>query len=234
MTLLTAKPVNTQARYRFFFVPPKYDLYKVENSAALATKLAETYGLRAADIIVNQGTASTQYLSFRYFFQGEPFRHMDVLIGLDQTEIFFSNPATISELTSEAGRAVAIVLEALTPIVKGAYFEATLHCETDKAGAQAFFNEMIRAPSGGLGIPKGVSFSTQKGDDFARLNLEVSDSVPNGLYVVFAFVTKAILSDVASFSGLFKAILEAYRKLQTSGSVQILERQVDGTFATSN
>jgi hypothetical protein len=222
--LLVAKPVTAQFRCRSLFGPPKYDLYKVEISAALATKLAETYGLKSTDIIVNQSAASTHYLSFRYFFPGEPFRHMDVLIGLDQTEIVFSNPATIPELTSETGRVFDVVLQTLTPVVTGAYFEATLHCETAKIGAQAFFNEMLRVPSPGPGIPKGVSFSTQDGDDLAKLNLEVSDSVQDGLYVVFAFVRKAVVSDIESFSGLFKVVLTAYRNLQDSASVRIVER----------
>jgi hypothetical protein len=233
-SLLIVKPVNAQVRCRTLFVPPKYDLYNVEISAALATKLAESYELKSTGIIVNQGSASNQYLSFRYFFQGEPFRYMDVLIGLDQMEILFSNPSTISELTKETGRAMGIVLEALTPVVRGAYFEATLHCEADKRGAQAFFNEMVRAPSGGPGIPKGVAFNMQSGDDLAKLSLEVSDSVRDGLYVVFVFVTTAALSDITSFFGWFNSVLAAYRKLQASASVQILERQVDGSFATSN
>ena len=233
-SILTAKPVNVLCRFRSFFVPPRYDLYKVEISSALATKLAEMYGLKSTDIIVNQGAAGNQYLSFRYFFQGEPFRHMDVFIGLDQAEIVFSNPATVAELTSEVGRALKNVMEALTPVVKGAFFEATLHCETEKPGAQAFFNEMVRASSDGPEMPKGVSFSMERGDDSAKLNLEVSDSIPDGLYVVFAYFRKAVLPDIASFSGLFDSVLTVYRKLQSSASVQILERKIDGSFATSN
>ena len=216
------------------FVPPRYDLYKVEISTALAVKLAEIYGLKSSEIIINQNATSERYLSFRYFFKGEPLRYIDVFIGLDQAEIVFLNPATISELTSEIGKLFAIILETLMPIVKGAYFEATLHCETEKPGAEAFFNEMVRASPDSLERPKGVSFSTPRGNDYAKLNLEVSESVSDGLYVVFAFFSKAVLSDIASFSRLFESALTTYRKLQGSASVQILERNADGSFATTN
>jgi hypothetical protein len=121
------------------------------------------------------------------------------------------------------------------PMVHGAYFEATLHCETERPGAQAFFNEMIRGSVDSPEKPKGVSFSMQRGgDDYAKLNLEVSDSVPDGLYVVFAFWKKADLPESASFLRMFESALTAYRKLQASASIRILERKIDGSFATRN
>src|SRR5207244_12211090 len=101
--------------------------------------------------------------------------------------------SNVSELTSQIERERKNLMESLTPVVKGAYFEATLHCETDKPGAQAFFNEMLRTSSDGSVMPKGISFSMERGDDSAKLNLEVSDSVSDGLYVLFAYFRKAIL-----------------------------------------
>jgi hypothetical protein len=231
---LTAKPVNVQARYRSLLVPPKYDFYKVEVSTRLATRLAETYGLKSTDIIVNQGAASTQYLYFRYILKGEPFRYIDVYLGLDQVEVVFSNPATIPELIAEVGRVFQIVTETLAPVIKGTFFEATLHCETEDSGAQAFLNEMVRASVDTSGIRKGFSISANFGEDAVKLNLEISDFVPNGLYVAFALVSKSIVSDAAAHLKQFNSIWTAYRKLQDIASVEILERNLDGTFTKRN
>lgn len=232
--MLTAKPVNVLVRYRSSFVPPKYDLYKLEISTPLATRLAETYNLKSTNIIVNQGAASTQYLYFRYFLQGEPFRYIDLYMGLDQMEVVFSNPATISELLEEFGRVFEIITETLAPVIKGTFFEATLHCEIENCGAQAFFDEMVSASADSAGVRKGFSVSTNFGEDAAKLNLEISDFVPNGLYVIFTLVSRAIVSDAASRLQQFNSILAAYRKLQDIASVQILERNLDGSFTKRN
>jgi hypothetical protein len=159
---------------------------------------------------------------------------MDVLIGLDQMEIVFSNPATIPELMTEIGRVFSVVMERLRPIVKGCYFEANIHCETEKPGAQSFLNKMIRVTSDDSTTRKGATLITQFGNDSAKLHLEVSDSIQDGLYVVFAFLSKADFRDVQSFSGLFSTLLEAYRKLQNMASVEILERNKDGSFSKRN
>lgn len=233
-SILTAKPVNVQCRFRGFFVPPMYDLYKVEVSAALATRLAETYGLKSTDLIINQNSASSQYVSFRYFLQGEPFRYMDVFIGIDQAEVVFSNPGTVPELMNEVGRVWRTILEMLKPVVKGSYFESTLHCETEKPGAIAFLNEVVRLSSDMPDLYKGFSVRMQVAGDSARLNLDVSESVQNGLYVSFAVVSTALLRDIASLTHRFETTLAAYRQLQDSASIQILERNTDGTYAARN
>src|SRR6267378_2371257 len=103
-------------------------LIDIKIGAPLAARIAQTYGLKSTDIIINQSIAHTQYLSFRYFLQGEPFRYADVLIGLDQAEVVFSNPATVLELTNEVHRALKIIGETVAPTANGTYFEATLHC----------------------------------------------------------------------------------------------------------
>ncbi|MEX0803962.1 MAG: hypothetical protein WD688_11695 [Candidatus Binatia bacterium] len=232
-SVLTAKPVNAQVRFRCFFVPPRYEFFKVEVSTALATRFAETYGLKSTDIIVNQNAASSQYLSLRYILKGEPFRYMDVSVGLDQGEVYFSNPATIPELMTEVGRVWSIFLEMLTPTVQSSYFEATLHCETEKPGAKAFLNEMVRLTSDESELRKGFSIVTQLGG-VNKLTLEVSDSVQDGLYVVFASISNVVLRDTPAFSKAFESTLATYRKLQNIASVQILERNIDGSFATRN
>jgi hypothetical protein len=233
-SVLTVKPVNVQVRYRGQFVPPKYDLYKLEVSAPLATRLAETYSLKSTNIIVNQGAASTQYFYFRHFLPGEPFRYIDVYIGLDQVEMVFSNPATIAELIEEFGRVFEIITEKLAPVIKGTFFEATLHCETEGSSVQAFLNEMVQASADATGIRKGFSIGTNFGEDAVKLNLEISDFVPNALYVAFALASKSILSDTTSRLQQFNLILAAYRKLQDIAAIEILERNADGTFTKRN
>ena len=127
--VLRARPVNVQVKHRGAFVPPCYDLFKPDVGVSIAGKLAETFNLKSTGIIVNQNAASAQYLSFRYFLPGEPFRYLDGSIGLDQSEIVFSNPATMPELTGEIGKLWSLVFENLKPIVASNYVEATLHCE---------------------------------------------------------------------------------------------------------
>src|SRR6266508_1534833 len=183
--VLIAKPVSVGVRFRGFFVPPRYEFFKVEVSTLLATRFAETYGLKSTDIIVNQNAASSQYLSFRYLLKGEPFRYMDVSVGIDQGDVYFSNPATILELMTELGRVWKIILETLTPMIQSTYFEAILHCETEKPGAKEFLDEMLRVMPNESELRKGFSISTQPADGVKKLTLEVSESVQDGLYVVF-------------------------------------------------
>jgi hypothetical protein len=234
VSVLTAKPVNAQAKFRGFFVPPRYEFFKVEVSAALATRFAETYGLKSTDIIINQNAASSQYLSFRYFLKGEPLRHMDVSVGIDQGEVYFSNPATILELMTEVGRVWKIILETLTPTIQSSYFEASLHCETEKPGALQFLNDIVRVKSNESELGKGFSISARPADGAKKLSLELSDFVKDGLYVVFASVNNSVLRDISTFSGVFESTLAAYRRLQDIACVQILERNTDGSFATRN
>jgi hypothetical protein len=190
--------------------------------------------LQSTAIIVNQNAASSQYLSFRYFLQGEPFRYVDVAVGIDQGEIFFHNPATIQELTTEVGKVWTIILQTLTPNIPKTYFEATLHCETEQPGANKFLSEMVRVPSNDSEIRKGFSISTGHGDDIKKLTLEVSESVQDGLYVVFASLDKTVLNDLSALSNVFTSTVASYRKLQDMASIQILERNSDGTFTKRN
>ena len=129
--VLKARPVNVQVKHRGAFVPPRYEIFKTDVSTSIAGKLAETYNLKSTGIIVNQNAASTQYLSFRYFLPGEPFRYLDASLGVDQTEIVFSNPATVAELVAEVGKVWSLVFEHLQPVITSNYIEATLHCQTD-------------------------------------------------------------------------------------------------------
>ena len=221
--VLRARPVNVQVKHRGTLVPPCYDLFKTEVGVAVATKLAETFNLRSTGIIVNQNATSAQYLSFRYFLAGEPFRYMDASIGLDQVEIVFSNPATMAELMGEVGKVWGVIVENLQPIVASNYVEATLHCETDGLSTRAFLNNLVRVQSDVQGIHKGFSVTSKVVDTVGRISLDVSESVADGLYVVFAYVSTGSVRDMLSLENFFAATLKAYRSLQRLAHVELVE-----------
>ena len=222
--VLRAKPVNVQVKHRGAFVPPCYDLFKTDISVSIAGKLAETFNLKSTGLIVNQNAASTQYLSFRYFLSGEPFRYLDGSIGLDQAEIVFSNPATVAELMGEVGKVWSVVFENLQPIVASNYVEATLHCETDSLSTKAFLNDLVKVQSDPE-LHKGFSLTVKAGgvDALARISLDVSESVQDGLYVVFAYVSRGSVRDMVSFKNLFDVALTSYRRLQTLAHIELVE-----------
>src|SRR3989338_1025351 len=221
--VLKARPVNVQVKHRVAFVPPRYEIFKTDVSTSIAGKLAETYNLKSTGIIVNQNAASTQYLSFRYFLPGEPFRYLDASLGVDQTEIVFSNPATVAELVAEVGKVWSLVFEHLQPVITSNYIEATLHCQTDGLSTKAFLNDLVKVQSDVPGMHKGFSLTTNAVDTVGRISLDVSDSVQDGLYVVFAYVSTASVQDMLSFGKLFDATLTAYRLLQGLAHVELVE-----------
>ena len=221
--VLRARPVNVQVKHRGAFVPPCYNLFKTDVSVSIAGKLAETFNLKSTGIIVNQNATSTQYLSFRYFLPGEPFRFLDGSIGLDQVEIVFSNPATMAELMGEVGKVWGVIVEKLHPIVASNYVEATLHCETDGLSTRAFLNDLVKIPSDVSGIHKGFSLTSKAVDTVGRISLDVSDSVVDGLYVVFAYVSTGSVRDMPSFEKFFAATLTTYRWLQNLAQIELVE-----------
>lgn len=211
-------------RHRGSFVPPCFELFKPDVSAPLARKLAETYDLRSTGIVVNQTAASTQYLSFRYVLSGDPFRYLDVAIGIDQMEIAFSNAATVPELIKEVSRVWNLVIEILHPTMKDNYFEATLHCECESS-TKTFLDGLVDVPTNSIDINKGFLLSTkaEKVDATARLSLEVSEVISDGLYVTFGFFSKGTIRDLATLAELFNAVLNTYRSLQALAHVEIEE-----------
>lgn len=221
--VLKAKPVSVQVKHKGAFVPPRYELVKTDVSVSLAGKLAETYNLKSTEIIVNQNATSTQYLSFRYFLPGEPFRFLDASIGIDQAEIVFSNPATVAELMGEVGKVWRVIVENVQPIIKSNYFEASLHCETDGLSAKAFLNDLVNIRSDVPGMHKGFSLTTKAVDALARISLDVSESVHDGLYVVFAYVSTKSVRDVLSLEKLFDATIKSYRSLQNLAQIELVE-----------
>ncbi|HEU4341950.1 MAG TPA: hypothetical protein VFU31_10300, partial [Candidatus Binatia bacterium] len=190
---------------------------------SIAGKLAEIFNLKSTGIIVNQNATSTQYLSFRYFLAGEPFRYFDGSIGLDQTEIVFYNPATVPELVGELGKVWRVIFKNLRPNITSNYVEATLHCDTNGSSTKAFLNDLVEVRSDALGIHKGFSLTSKTVDAVARISLDVSDSVADGLYVVFAYVSTGSVRDMLSFERLFDATLTAYRSLQSLAQIELVE-----------
>lgn len=73
------------------------------------------------------------------------------------------------------------------------------------------------------GLHKGFSLTSKTVDAVARISLDVSDSVPDGLYVVFAYVSTGSVRDVPSFERVLDAALTAYRSLQSSAQIELVE-----------
>lgn len=223
--VLRAKPVNVQVRHRGSFVPPCYKLMTTDVSVSLAGKLAETFNLNSTGIIVNQNAMGTQYLSLRYILPNEPIRYLDVSIGVDQAEIVFINPATMGELKGELGRVWTAILQTYKPNITGHYFEATLHCVTEGLSVEEFLNKLVNVQLDGPGSHKGISLTTKVADidAEARISLDVSGSVPDGLYVVFACASKRNAQDMVSVENLFEVTINTYRRMQRLAHIELLE-----------
>ena len=221
--VLKAKPVSVQVKHRGAFVPPRYNLFKTDVSVSLAEKLAEIYNLKSTGIIINQNLSSTQYMSLRYFLPGDPFRYLDASIGIDQGEIVFSNPATVEELKNETTRLWKLIFKNLQPIITSNYLEVNLHCVPEGLSTKMFLNNLVNIQSDVPELHNGFSLTVKEADTLARISLDVSDSVPDGLYVVFAYVSPATVRDMESFAKLFNTTLVAYRRLQSLAHIELVE-----------
>lgn len=223
--VLQITPVNVQVRHRATFFPPKYGLVTTDTATALAEKLAEVFILKSSGIIFNQSAMSTQYLSLRYVLPYEPLRYLDVLIGVDQAEIIFLNPATASELKSECLKVWKVVMEKLKPSITEHYFEATSHCTSEGMSAAEFLNSFVNIQLNTSEIQKGFSLTTKQTgiDGEARISLEVSASVPNGLYLVFGCASKRRVDDAVSLENLIDAVIKLYRMLQPLAHIEVDE-----------
>jgi hypothetical protein len=222
--ILRAVPTNVQVRYRGVFVPPYYDFLKTDVGISLLGKFAEAYNLRSTAIAINQNAPSTQYLSFRHVLPGEPFRYLDVSLGIDQAEIVFFNPATVSELTNEIGKVWSVIFQHSGPTVMNHHFEATLHCDTEGLSTKDFLSKLVNVQSDEV-MQKGFSLTARPSDadGMARIALEVSESVPDGLYVFFIFVGKGTVRNMNSLTNLLQSTLITYRGMQTWAKIELLE-----------
>jgi hypothetical protein len=150
-------------------------------------------------------------------------RFFDLSIGIDQAEIIFSNPATVPELMQEIEKTWSLIFESLTPTLNDNYFEAAVHCETDGASAKAFLNNIVTVQPNDAGMHKGFSVTNRTSDTVSKLSLDVSEPVPNGLYVAFACVSRGSVTEMASLVKLVNLALASYRSLQAIAQIELME-----------
>lgn len=207
------------------FAPPNYSLATPEVAASLAGRFAEVFNLKSTGIIFNQNAMSTQYVSFRYIFPGDPIRYLDALIGVDQAEVFFLNPLNVSELTEGCLKVWKAMLEKSKPKIAEHYFEATLHCTTEGVSAKNFLDKFVSLQTTNKEIHKGFSLTSKHSEisGEARIGLEVSGSVPDGLYVTFACTSKKKVENSAGLVDLIDKTINIYRNLQPLAQIEVLE-----------
>lgn len=225
LDILRVKPINVQVRYKATFSPPNYDLVTTEVAVVLARKLAETFNLKSSGIIFNQSAMSAQYLSFRYVLPSEPIRYLDALIGVDQGEVIFLNPATVSELGEQCFKVWKPIIEISKPSITEHYFEASVHSTTEGVSTEDFLNKFVAIQPNAMHIQKGFSLTVKcpeiLGD--ARVGLEVSSSIPDGLYLVFGCTSKTKVENTGSLQDLFDKTIGIYRRLQPLAHIEVLE-----------
>jgi hypothetical protein len=223
--ILRVTPVNVQVRYKATFSPPNYDLVTTEVAVALARKLAEIFNLKSSGIIFNQNSMSAQYLSFRHVLPNEPIRYLDALIGVDQAEVIFLNPATVSELREECLKVWNPIIEISKPSITEHYFEASVHSATEGVSAKDFLNKFVTIQPNALHIQKGFSLMVKCPEILgeARVGLEVSSSIPDGLYLVFGCTSKTKVKNTGSLQDLFDKTIGIYRRLQPLAHIEVLE-----------
>lgn len=223
--ILRVTPVNVQVRYKATFSPPNYDLVTTEVSVPLARKLAETFNLKSSGLIFNQSAMSAQYLSFRYVLPNEPIRYLDALVGADQAEVVFLNPASVSELREECVRVWKPIIEISKPSITEHYLEASLHSTTEGMSAKDFLNKFVAIEPNATDIHRGFSLTVKCPEILgeARLGLEVSSSIPDGLYLVFGCASKTKVKNTGSFQDLFDKTVSIYRRMQPLAHIEVLE-----------
>jgi len=223
--MLRVTPVNVQVRHRITFAPPNYSIVTTEVAASLATRFAEVFNLKSTGIIFNQNSMSGQYLSFRYVLPNSPVRYIDALIGVDQAEVLFLNPLNVSELKEEFLKVWKAMLEKSKPKIAEHYFEATLHCTTEGVGAENFLDKLVSIQTMDREIHKGFSLTSKHSEisGEARIGLEVSTSLPDGLYLIFVCASKKKVENLAGLGDLIDKTIDIYRNLQPLAQIEVLE-----------
>jgi hypothetical protein len=226
--ILKLKPANVQVIYRPSFSPPNYTLVRNDVALAVARQLATAFSLKSTNIAFNQNSTSGQFVSLRYVLPIIPevqLRYLDALLGVDQAEVIFVNPATILELKAENMKVWKILLDESKPIMSQHYLEAQLHCAIEEGNPAEYLNSIVTLDSGIPPVQKGFSISIREpginGD--ARIQLEMSALIPNGIYVSFACGSRSKIENLSAAEKLFDEIIALYRKIQSMAHVQILE-----------
>lgn len=230
--ILQIKPVNSQVRYRATLVPPNYNVVTTDVAAALAGELAEAFKLTSRDILFNQGTLSTSYLAFRYFVSVRSanisqFSYLDVSIGADQVEILFVNPLSASVVKEEFLKVWKPLIDKIKPRITKHYFEISLDSSTEGASANKFLDQFVAiqfevAPKL---IGKGVSLTVEYPESGAqaRISLENSNSIPEGLFMFITYTLQRIVTDMVSLGDVIESAIEVYRSLQPVVHIRVME-----------
>jgi hypothetical protein len=134
----------------------------------------------------------------------------------------FSNPATIEELRKEVSRFWRIINESLPKGIASSYFEANIQCDTEGVSTTKFLNDSVNVANDDQ-LQKGFSVTVRSRDAVARIALEVSEPIRDGLYVVFAYAGNNPIGDIAALERSFNDILSAYRHLQTLAHIELVE-----------
>jgi hypothetical protein len=219
-------PLKPQIRYRATFVPPNYNLIKQDVSIGLATKITEVFNLKSSSLIFNQNTLSAQYLSFRYIYPNEPMRYFDASIGVDQAEFLFSSPANAAELKDGVIKVWESLFEKSKAVTTENYFEATFHSLAgDAANVKHYFDDFVKVETDRTDFIKGFSLTVQHPELMceARLGIEPSNALTNGLYFAFAAITKKKVKDVNSLASLIDNIISVYRDIQSLAQIEVVE-----------
>ena len=167
---------------------------------------------------------SNQYLSFRYILPKQPIRFFDALIGVDQAEVVFSNPASILELREECVKVLKTIIEKARPTITQHYFEATMHATCEGAKAGPFLNQFVKI--GNVpGVEKGFSLTIRKPDinGEAKISLEVSTSISDALYLSFACHNRKKVEDLASLESIFDTAINLYKEAQPLAHIGVFE-----------
>lgn len=115
-----------------------------------------------------------------------------------------------------------VIFEVTQPTIVSSFCEATLHSRTEKS-TKRFLDELVNIHANPPELSRGFSLSIDVPAEVARIGLEVSNTVPDGLYVAFVYINKGSVQDILSFEKAFDAGLAAYRRLQNLAHIELVE-----------
>jgi hypothetical protein len=123
----------------------------------------------------------------------------------------------------EIGKFWKIIFASLEGSVSRSYFEAALQCDTEGVSTKKFLSDLVNVKLAGDNMQKGFSLTLKSDHVTARISVDISDPVPDGLYVLFAYVTDEPVETMPSFHKLFDETLAAYHHLQGLAQIKLLE-----------
>lgn len=227
---LHLRPGVGHVRYRIGVSPPNYKLASPEIVAQVAGKLAEVFNLKSSGINFNQNALSTNFLSFRYFLPIDipgialaQIPYLDVAVGADQLELFFSNPPTVIAVRDTYLRVLDVIIGLSTPTITEHYLEASLHAPGDNVNVQKFFDEVVGI-STKLPLDKGFSFAlTLENNARAAMNLDTSIVIKGGVFIFFTYTAAQKVQDISSIGSIVESAVGIYREFQSIANIEIEE-----------